>query len=143
MQEQGLRVQMGLQRQESVLGVLPEMQAFGEGDKEMIYLACPYSHPLEGIRLARFRAANIAAARLMAEGHIVYSAISHTHPIAVENNLGLDWDYWRPADVYFIGLCDEMVVLKYPGWEESKGIDAEMRLAKSIGKKIRFMEWTE
>ncbi|MCK9569496.1 DUF1937 family protein [Candidatus Pacearchaeota archaeon] len=107
----------------------------------MIYLACPYSDPLEGVRKARFRAANITAARLMAEGHIVYSAISMSHPIAIENNLGLDWDFWRPNDVYFISSCDEMVVLKYPGWENSEGIEAEMRLAKSMGKKISFREW--
>lgn len=109
----------------------------------MIYLACPYSHPLEGIRKARFRAANITAARLMAEGHIVYSAISMSHPIAVENNLGLDWDFWRPTDVFFIGACDEMVVLKCPGWEESLGVESEIRLAKDIGKKVRFVEWKE
>ena len=109
----------------------------------MIYLACPYSHPLEGIRKARFRAANIATARLMAEGHIVYSAISHSHPIAVENRLGLDWDFWRPMDVYFIRMCDEMMVLMYPGWKESVGIAAEMRLAESLGKKITFVEWKE
>ena len=109
----------------------------------MIYLACPYSHPMEGVRKARFRAANIAAARLMAEGHIVYSAISHSHPIAVENGLGLDWDFWRPMDVYFIRMCDQMTILKYPGWEESEGIESEMRLAKSLGKPIKFMEWTE
>ena len=109
----------------------------------MIYLACPYSHPLEGIRKARFRAANIAAAQLMAEGHVVYSAISMSHPIAVENNIGLDWDFWRPNDVFFIGACDEMVVLMYPGWDISEGITAEMKLAESMGKKIRFLEWKE
>jgi len=70
----------------------------------MIYLACPYSHPLEGVREARFRAANVVAANLMAEGHVVYSAISMSHPIAVENNLGLDWDFWRPNDVYDDGV---------------------------------------
>lgn len=109
----------------------------------MIYLACPYSHPLEGVRKARFRAANITAAKLMAEGHIVYSAISHSHPIAVENGLGLDWAYWRPVDAYFIGICDEVRVLKYPGWDRSKGIEAEIRLAESIGKPIKYMEWKE
>lgn len=109
----------------------------------MIYLACPYSHPLDGVRKARFSAANIAAARLMAEGHVVYSAISMSHPIAVENGLGLDWDYWRPNDVYFIGICDKLVVLKYPGWEESEGVASEVRLAKSTGKVVEYMEWTE
>ena len=109
----------------------------------MIYLACPYSHPLEGIRKARFRAANIAAARLMSEGHVIYSAISMSHPIAVENNLGLDWDYWQANDRFFISACDEMVVLMYPGWDISEGITAEMKLAESMGKKIRFLEWKE
>jgi hypothetical protein len=109
----------------------------------MIYLACPYSHPLEGVRKARFRAANIAAARLMAEGHIVYSAISMCHPIATENNLGLDWSFWHPNDVFFIGACDEVRVLKLPGWEQSEGIAAEVRIAKSMNKKVTYMEWVK
>jgi hypothetical protein len=36
-----------------------------------------------------------------------------------------------------------MVVLMYPGWDISEGITSEMRLAKSMGKKVRFMEWKE
>lgn len=109
----------------------------------MIYLACPYSHPMEGIRKARFRAANITAARLMAEGHVVYSAISMSHPIAVENDLGLDWSFWKPNDVFFIGACDEMFVLQYPGWDQSEGVKAEIALAEGMGKKVRFLEWKE
>ena len=74
---------------------------------------------------------------------MVYSAISMSHPIAVENGLGLDWAFWRPNDVYFIGICDEVRVLQYPGWEESEGIKAEIRIAASMGKPVRYMEWVE
>ena len=59
----------------------------------MIYLACPYSHPDNNVREHRFKMANRAAAKLMGEGHIIYSPISHTHPIAVEGDLPLDWAY--------------------------------------------------
>jgi len=59
----------------------------------MIYLACPYSHPDSNVREYRFKMANRAAAKLMRDGHIVYSPISHTHPIAMEGDLPLDWAY--------------------------------------------------
>ena len=109
----------------------------------MIYLACPYSHPDEAGRVARFRAANITAGRLIAKGHVVYSAISHTHPIAVENGLALDWSFWKSIDTYFLEMCDAVYVLKYPGWAESKGIAAEVQLAKSLGKPIQYISWSE
>ena len=47
----------------------------------IIYLAAPYSHPDPGVRERRFRAINRAAAALIAEGRIVFSPISMSHPI--------------------------------------------------------------
>ncbi len=105
-----------------------------------IYLACPYSYPEENVRLFRFKQANIAASKLMNEGHVVYSAISHTHPIAVDASLPLGWDYWQNVDEVFISLCHTLAVLKLPGWQESKGVNAEMEIAQRLGKSIIFIE---
>ena len=106
----------------------------------MIYLACPYSHPNKDVREYRFRHANRAAAKLMREGHIIYSPISHTHPIAMEGGLPLDWAYWQSADEFYIRLCEKVIVLMLTGWKSSKGVQAEIEIARALDKPVEFME---
>lgn len=106
-----------------------------------IYLASPYSHENETVRRERFEAVSKYAANMIEQGVIVYSPISHTHPMFIYGNVGtMGFDYWQKVDKLFIDLCDKMCVLKLTGWEESKGIQAEMEYALRIGKKVEFLE---
>jgi len=104
----------------------------------LIYLACPYSHPDADVRERRFAMANMAAAQLMREGHIVYSPISHTHPIAMVGELPLDWNYWRSVDEFYIRLCEKVVVLELDGWKESQGVQSEIDIARALDKPVEF-----
>lgn len=104
-----------------------------------IYLATPYSHPDREVRLDRFEAVNEAAAKLMETGNTVYSPISHTHPIAEAGNLPLGWDYWERVDRAFIEWADAIYVLRLVGWEESKGVKAEIAIAEELGKPVAFI----
>jgi len=117
-----------------------------------IYLACPYSHKDPKVKYpfhweqikarilqARFNAVNQAAADLMARGHIVFSPISHSHPISVQCGLPGDWEFWRQFDESFIAWCDEVHVLQLPGWDRSSGVQAEMEIARDLGKTIMFI----
>lgn len=106
----------------------------------MIYLACPYSHLDSNVREYRFMKANQMAALLMRDGHIVYSPISHTHPIAMEGDLPLDWSYWQSVDEFYIRLCERVIVLMLTGWESSKGVQAEIEIARALDKPVEFME---
>ena len=106
----------------------------------MIYLACPYSHPDSNVREYRFMKANQAAANLMRDGHIVYSPISHTHPIAMEGDLPLDWSYWQSVDEFYIRLCERVIVLELNGWKKSKGVQAEIEIARALDKPVEFTE---
>ncbi len=105
----------------------------------LTYLACPYSHPSRSVRVARFEAANFAAAKLIRAGLHVYSPISHTHGIAEAGALPLDWSYWEPYDRIFLRMSSRLVVLTLDGWEESTGIDAEISIAHDLGLRIELM----
>ena len=105
----------------------------------MIYLASPYSHPDAAMREARFRDVCRAAARLMREGHVVFSPIAHGHPIAAYG-LPTDWRFWEPFDREQLERCDELVVLTLAGWRESKGVQSEIRIARELGKLVRFLD---
>lgn len=95
-----------------------------------IYLASPYSHPVKAVRQDRFRLACKAAANIIKQGHICFSPIAHSHPIAdyLENHN--DSEYWLKQDFSFLdSWADELWVLMIPGWKESKGIAAEVKYA--------------
>ncbi|WP_051676877.1 DUF1937 family protein [Maridesulfovibrio frigidus] len=103
-----------------------------------IYLACPYTHPDPEVRTNRYEAVNIAAARLITAGYIVYSPISHSHGIT-NTGLPMDWTFWKRIDQEFIRWADQLWILKLEGWEESHGIGAELEFAASEFKVVRFV----
>lgn len=105
----------------------------------MIYLASPYSHPDAEVRETRFRDACRAAAILMRHGHAVFSPIAHSHSICT-HGLPTDWQFWEAFDRDLLGRCDEVVVLMLDGWSESAGVLAEIRIAGSLGKPVRYLE---
>jgi nucleoside 2-deoxyribosyltransferase len=104
----------------------------------MIYLASPYSDPDIKVRERRFDAVCQAAAYLIRSGKSVYSPIAHTHPIC-RYGLPGDWRFWQPHDRQYIEMCDEMAVFMLEGWEESEGIQAEIAIARELGKPVTFL----
>ena len=108
----------------------------------MIYLASPYSHTDLCVREARYDAACCAAAKLIAQGHVVFSPVAHSHGI-VRYGLPVDWNFWERQDRRFVEMCDELWALKLDGWHESIGVQAEIDLALEIGKAVRFLSADE
>lgn len=106
----------------------------------LIYLAVPYSHKDPAVIEERFNIVNTVAARLMAEGNYIFSPISHTHPIAKAGSLPLGWDYWEGYDRRVLSSCDKIMVLRIPGWEDSKGVQAEIQIGKELGIMIEYID---
>lgn len=104
----------------------------------MIYLATPYSHPDPAVREQRFRAACQAAVALLHAGHVVFSPITHSHPLA-QHGLPGNWHFWERYDRALLERCDEVVVLMLDGWENSVGVQAEIRIARELGKPVRYL----
>ena len=102
-----------------------------------IYLACPYTqNPERG-----FIQANRKAAELMLEGHIVFSPISHSHHICIQNGLPEKLDFWLKQDLPFIDWCDELHVLMLPGWEDSSGVSREIEYAELTFKPVQMSDY--
>ncbi len=86
----------------------------------------------------RFHAACEAAGKLIKQGHLVYSPIAHSHSIAVRCELPKDWEFWQRVDREYIKWVDEVQVLCLPGWEESTGIENEIKIAKELEKPVWY-----
>jgi hypothetical protein len=106
----------------------------------MIYLASPYSHKDPEVMLDRFRRVCVVAGRLMEIGEIVFSPIAHTHPIALACGLSRGFDYWKRFDEEFISVSHKLVVVTMQGWRESLGVQAEIKIAVELGKRVLFIE---
>jgi nucleoside 2-deoxyribosyltransferase len=111
--------------------------------RELIYLACPYTHATAEIRLQRFQHATKAAAALIRQGHIVFSPITMTHPIDIEmagseNTLGSD--FWVAFDEAFMDRCDVFALLPLEGWQQSSGVKREIEYFESAGKPLLILD---
>lgn len=109
----------------------------------MIYLASPYSHRLVDVRRARFAETQRITAKLMREGHHIYSPIVYCHPIAESYSMPTDFQFWQDFDRHMIELADHFWILTMPGWRDSVGVNAEMEYAESLGRKPFLVPYNE
>ncbi len=105
----------------------------------MIYLASPYTHANPIIREQRFRAACRATAALIKAGAVVFSPIAHSHALA-EHGLPTDWRFWERFDRAYLARCDQLVVLMLEGWKASVGVQAEIAIARELGKPVSYLD---
>jgi hypothetical protein len=110
---------------------------------ELIYLACPYSHKDPAVKEERFKQVNKLAAAFISEGFYVLSPISHCHSIALEGELPSEWSYWEGYDRAIIKSCKGMWVFKLPGWEQSTGVQCEIKIAEEMGIPIEYIDYED
>jgi len=116
----------------------------------MIYLASPYSHADPEIREARFEWVTSIAARFQFEGVLCYSPIVASHPLVADlsvmaTNAGTPMDpvgfqFWKANNEWHITRCNALVVVMMEGWEDSKGIQAELVFAAKQHKPIEYLD---
>lgn len=107
----------------------------------MIYIGQPYTHSDFEVMAARFKIAEFLTAEYMKAGDIVYSPIVHCHKIAVHYKMPTNWEFWEKYDLGILERCDTMRVLQMPGWDKSRGLQAEMKYAEENKKEIIFVSW--
>lgn len=110
---------------------------------KLIYLATPYSKYPKG-RCAAYQAACEKAAELMLLGHTIFCPIAHSHSIETDAmNQRMTGEWWLRQDFAVLDRCDELWVYQLPGWEESLGVQAEIKRAKEEHIPIKMLAYTE
>jgi hypothetical protein len=108
----------------------------------IIYLAAPYWHADPWVRQRRFDSVTIAAAQLVQQGKLVFSPLTHSHPIDLvlrDRKVEIPNEYWVSYDEAFMEFCSEMVVLKLGGWRESKGVARETAFFMERGRPVTYL----
>jgi hypothetical protein len=105
---------------------------------ELIYLACPYSDADPLVEDARYQLVTKVAGALIVETACeVFSPVTHSHHISraaaryaierAEDPWVPTYDFWLAFDYHMLDIADWLYVLKLEGWEQSKGIEAEIK----------------
>lgn len=130
-------IRQGLKGKESIMpGIINEHPI----KTEIEYLACPYSHPDPKVMVRRFELANKVAGKLMLQGRVIFSPISHSHPIQQHLDPSYNtYDFWLKQDNSFLDIAKRLIVLMLPGWKDSKGVQAEIARAAEHGIPIEFI----
>jgi len=104
------------------------------------YLAVPYTAHHHGLACAAYDA-DRHAAHLIRMGFVVFSPISHSHPIARVG--GIDprsHEIWMEQNTSFMQAASSMIAVHLPGWEDSIGMKMEREAFARMGKPVVEME---
>lgn len=106
----------------------------------IVYVSVPYAaHPF-GLSCAAHDA-DRHAAYLIKMGFVVFSPISHSHPIARVGGMDpCSHELWMAQNDRFMQACCAMIAVKIPGWKESVGMAMEAEYFQRAGKPIVEME---
>jgi hypothetical protein len=104
--------------------------------KPLIYLASPHSHTSTCIREDRYIAALNCTSWLIDNGFWCFSPIVHSHNLPCNKGDKISFEFWKEFDTETITRMDELWILITPGVFESKGVRAEIEIAKLQGKRI-------
>lgn len=103
----------------------------------MLYIASPYSSPIEGAQELRYREARNFVRRCLGEGLAAYSPIVYCHPLAQEFQLPGDAAFWHNFNMAMLRKAEAVFLLQLPGWDTSKGVAMELRMAKLLNIEVQ------
>jgi hypothetical protein len=99
----------------------------------MIYVASPFSHEDPLIQKTRFLLAeSFVIYMIKQENLIVFSPIVYGYRMTQENNLPGDADFWSTFNLNLLRRCNTLFNLQLKGWQESKGVQLELNVAKIL-----------
>lgn len=102
------------------------------------YLASPYTSYRYGREAAAFQVSFVAA-YLMTKGVKLFCPIAHSHAIAEAGDLDhIDHDFWIQNDRPLMEAAKGLIVCQLPGWQESRGVQAEIACFQAAGKPIVY-----
>jgi nucleoside 2-deoxyribosyltransferase len=108
--------------------------------EDLVYLAGPYSHRLNRIRHRRYNQLTEVSARLLQQGILNFSPITHSHnQQEFLEDFSTGFDDWRRNDLAYVSRCEEVMVLMIPGWDKSYGVKEEIKFAKKNGIPVTYI----
>lgn len=104
----------------------------------MYYLAAPYSR-VDDKEMLMHHVMQFAGAQMKAHHIHVVSPLFMHYSLPLVPGLGDDYQVWGDYSRNLLQRCDRLIVMTFPGWQESTGVQDEIRLAKELGLDITYI----
>lgn len=104
----------------------------------MIYISAPYTHKDWAVTLERMEAVHGHFLQLAEEMKMSVSPLIVGHQYIDAGMWTASHDFWLPYSEELLKVCSEVHVLKLDGWQESVGVQFELRIAAGLGLPIAF-----
>ncbi len=104
----------------------------------IVYVAAPYSNVEDKEELldqiAKFNADYMVAN----PGEYLITGLVHHYALKHNKNLGSDWKFWKTFCIDFLDRVDKLIVLQFPGWDTSRGVQEEIEYAQYLALPIEY-----
>ncbi len=111
-----------------------------ENENKLIYLAAPYSASDHKTEKQRFKRTCEVQAKLMAAGIAVFSPLANSIPAVELGGLTIDHTEFMRFDDVILRRCEELLVLALDGWQQSKGVQEEIKSAILMRKPVIIVQ---
>lgn len=92
----------------------------------MIYVASPYSHPDSWVQARRYILVREFVHDKMKQNFNIFSPICYGHQFTRDFRWDGSAETWKSFNDWALSNSSALWVLKIRGWEESKGVQAEI-----------------
>ena len=103
----------------------------------LVYVAAPYAHEDENITKNRIMQSGQYTAHLMNSGYTVFSPVNYGDALG---HYMTDSNKWFKQYASLLRRSDVLHVLKISGWEDSKGVQADLEIAKLHKIPVYFVD---
>lgn len=100
------------------------------------YLASPYSDPDPLTRDQRYLKVMECASSLLNQNILTFSPILYSHEMSKKYSLPTDAAWWWDFNRTMMDKCENLIILKLPGWDKSVGVKQEKEYAQSMSYPI-------
>jgi hypothetical protein len=107
----------------------------------MIFLATPYTHPDENVMETRRTNVCVISSLLLEKGIFSFSPLIYGLELIKHSHLeDKSFAYWEQYCESLLKKSDELYVINCDGWENSKGLLAEIKFFSQFNKNMYFID---
>lgn len=98
----------------------------------LVYLSAPYSEIEDKARLMQLVMRVSGEYMVRNPGAHVVSPLFNHFSLPLVPELGSGYDFWKEYSMDLLRRCDRILLLKYPGWEYSTGVQDELEVGRRL-----------
>ena len=113
------------------------------GTVMLVYLSAPYSSVPDKDHLYQSVMRTSGLYMIRNQGARVVSPLFCVPSLSLVPEMGSDYNFWGDYSRELLQKCEKLIVLKYPGWDESTGVKDEIATALAANILVEYLELSD